>query len=125
MPYQTTWEASGVCQKFWGVVTSPELFDSLTDTHDDPRFDSLHYVIKDYLEVTVFDVGVKTLLEGLALNTVSKRTNPHVVVAIVTTNLQIIESSKAASSYNFDTYPRKIFPTVAEAREWIKATATK
>ena len=86
MPYQTTREPTGVYQRFRGVVTSPELFDSLTDTHDDPRFDALRYVIKDYLDVTVFDVGVKTLLEGLALNTVSKRTNPHVVVAIVTTN---------------------------------------
>jgi hypothetical protein len=125
MPYQTIWEPAGVCQKYWGVVTSPELFDSLTDTHNDPRFDSIQYAIKDYLDVEVFDVGVKTLLDGHALNMVSKHTNPNVVVAVVTTNPQIIESSKSASSYRLDAYPRKIFPTMAEAREWIEEAKTQ
>ena len=46
MPYRTIWESAGVRQRFLGVVTSPELLDSLTDAHDDPRFDSLEYVIQ-------------------------------------------------------------------------------
>ena len=125
MPYQTIWESAGVCQKFWGVVTSPELSDSLRDVRDDPRFDSLQYVIKDYLDVEVFDVGLKTLVDGHALGMVSKRTNPNIVVAVVATNPQIIESSKSASSYRLDSYPRRIFPTIADAREWIKETKKK
>ena len=30
MPFQTFLEPAGICQKFWGVVSSPELLDSLT-----------------------------------------------------------------------------------------------
>jgi hypothetical protein len=57
MSYKTIFESTGVRQKFWGVVTSPELLYSLTDAHDDGRFNSLRYVIKDYLDVEFFDVG--------------------------------------------------------------------
>ena len=91
---------------------------------DDPDFDSLRFVIKDYLDVALFDVGVKTLLEGLVLNMRGKRTNPHIVVAIVTTNQEIIDASNAALSYRFDAYPRKLFPTLDEARHWIASAGT-
>ena len=124
MPYETTWEPNGICQKFWGIVESPELFDSLTDVHRDPRFKSLRYVIKDYLDVEVFDVGVKTIVDGLAFNAAAKHRNPHIVVAVVTTDPRIIESSRAALSYRLDAYPRKIFATLAEARAWVNERGT-
>ena len=124
MPYQTTRESQGIYQKFWGDVVSPELFESMNVIQDDPDFDSLRFVIKDYLDVALFDVGVKTLLEGLVLNMRGKRTNPHIVVAIVTTNQEIIDASNAALSYRFDAYPRKLFPTLDEARHWIASAGT-
>ena len=124
MPYQTTRETQGIYQKFWGDVVSPELFESMNVIQDDPDFDSLRFVIKDYLDVALFDVGVKTLLEGLVLNMRGKRTNPHIVVAIVTTNQEIIDASNAALSYRFDAYPRKLFPTLDEARHWIASAGT-
>lgn len=125
MPYETTWETNGISQKFWGVVSSPELFDSLKNVHQDPRFNSIQYVIKDYLSVDVFDVGLKTVLNVRAFSMATQKTNPDLVVAIVTTNPQIVAASTAASSYRFDSYPRKIFSTVAEARAWIEDTKRK
>ena len=120
MPYETTWETNGIYQKFWGVVSSPELFDSLTDLHRDHRFNSIRYVIKDYLGIEFFDVGLKTLLDGRAFNMVAQKENPNIVVAIVTTDPEIVASTALASSYRLDAYPRKIFSTVAEAREMIE-----
>lgn len=119
MPYQTTWETNGIYQKFWGQVESPELYDSLRVIFDTPHFDKLQYVLKDYLDIETFDVGVKTIVEGLLLNLKGKRTNPNIVVAVVTTNPDIVEASNVALAYRFDAYPRKLFPTLAEARAWI------
>lgn len=124
MPYQTTWETNGIYQKFWGQVESPELYDSLRAIFDTPHFDKLQYVLKDYLDIETFDVGVKTIVEGLLLNMKGKRTNPNIIVAVVTTSPDIVEASNAALAYRFDAYPRKLFSTIAEAREWIASLAT-
>ena len=123
MPYQTTREARGIYQKFWGDIVSPELFDSLKAIQETPDFASLRYVIKDYLDVNLFDVGVKTLLEGLALNVHWKHVNPDVVVAIVATHPEIIDTCRSALTYQFDAYPRKVFPTRADAEAWIASFA--
>lgn len=119
MPYLTLRESHGIYQKFWGRVASPELFESLNAILDAPSFDSVHYVIKDYLDVELFDVGVKTLLEDMVLAMRSKRINRHIVVAIVTTNPEIIDTGNAALSYRLDTYPREVFSRLDEARTWI------
>ena len=122
MPYQTIREPKGIYQKFWGDVVSPELYEAINVIQDDRDFNTLQYVIKDYLDVELFDVGVKTLLEGLALHTIGKRTNPDIVVAIVATNPEVIDASNAAQAYHFDTYPREVFSTLTEARAWIDRT---
>ena len=119
MPYETTWETSGVIQKFRGVVSSPELFDALKDIYHDPRLYSLRYILRDFLEVEIFDVGVKILLEGRASSMMIQDRAPDIVVAVVATSPEIIESMKTASSYGLDVYPFRIFPNVAEARDWI------
>ena len=119
MPYETTWETSGVIQKFRGVVSSPEWFDALKEIYSGPRLDSFRYVLRDFLDVEVFDVGIKMLLEGRAASTLIQERAPDIVVAVVTTRPEIIESMKVASSYGLDVYPSRIFPNVAEARAWI------
>lgn len=119
MPYETTWETNGVIQKFRGGVSSPELFDALKDLYNDRRLLSLRYIIRDFLDVEVFDAGLKILLEGRISSRMVHDRAPDVVAAVVTTNPEIIESMKAASAYGLDAFPFRIFPTVAEAREWI------
>lgn len=125
MSFETIWEPQGICQTFWGSVSSPELFDSLSDIHHDPRFGSIRFVIKDYSNVELFDVGVKTLLDGRAFNMVAQHTNPDIVVVVVTTDPQIIQASEMASSYHLDAYPLKIFAALADARKWIAEVGKK
>ncbi len=123
MPHETTREEKGLYQKFHGVVSSPELFNSIVAIHKDPDFSSFDYVIKDFLDVEVFDVGLKTLIEGRALNLGVQRKNADLVVAIVATDPALIEASMVASSYRLDFYPREIFASVAAARAWIERRA--
>ena len=123
MPHETIWETRGVCQKFRGVVSSPELFDALTEIRTDLRAGGLRYVIRDFLDVELFDVGVKTLLEGRALSMAIHDANPDIVVAGVTTKPEIIEALRAASSYGLDAFPFRVFASVDEARAWIAESA--
>jgi len=125
MSYETIWEPQGIYQKYWGYLSSPEIFDSFSEIHGDPRFTSIRYVVKDYVGVEVFDVGVKTLLDDRAFNRVAQHANPNIVVAVVTTNPQIIQASEIASSYSLDAYPRKQWPTLADARKWIEEVGMK
>ena len=125
MSYKTIWEPQGIYQKYWGCVSSPEMFDSFSEIHCDPRFASIRYVVKDYIGVEVFDVGVKTLLDDRAFNRVAQHANPNIVVALVTTNPQIIRASRMASAYSLDAYPRKQLSTLAEARKWIEEIGMK
>ena len=119
MPYETTWETNGVVQKFRGSVSSPELFDALKDLYNDRRLLSLRYIIRDFLDVEVFDAGLKILLEGRISSRMVHDRAPDVVAAVVTTNPEIIQSMKAASAYGLDAFPFRILPSVAEARKWI------
>lgn len=123
MSYETIRESGGIYQRFWGAVDSLELYDSLKDIPTDPHFASVKYVIKDFLGVDVFDAKVKTIVEGLALNSVWKNTNPDIVVAVVTTHEEIIATSQSAMSYRVGGYPRQVFSTLAEARAWIAEVA--
>ena len=125
MSYETIRESGGIYQRFWGAVDSLELYDSLKEIPKDPCFASAKYVIKDFLGVDVFNAKVKTIVEGLALNKVWKNTNPDIVVAVVTTHEEIIATGQSAMSYRVDSYPRRVFPTLAEARAWIAEIAAK
>lgn len=61
-------EARGIYQKFWGDVVSPRIIRFLESHSGSSRFFfTARYVIR-IIESNLFDVGVKTLLEGLALN---------------------------------------------------------
>lgn len=119
MPHETTWEAHGVCQRFRGTLSSPELLAALAEIQDAPGIKSLRYVIRDFLAVDVFDLGVKALLEGRAWSVVMLDEIPDIVVAAITTSPELIALMKTASSYGLDAYPFAIFSNEEEARAWI------
>ena len=119
MPYETTWEPQGVSQKFRGVVSSPELLDALADIQNDSRVRTLRYLLRDFLDVDVFDVGLKVLLEGRVWSAAIRDRIPDIVIAVVTTSPEIIRSMQTASSYGLNAHPFAIFPNVDAARAWI------
>lgn len=116
MPHETTWEAHGVCQKFRGTLSSPELLAALAEIQESPRIKSMRYVIRDFLAVAVADLGLKALLEGRVWSSVMLDKTPDVVVAAITTNPELITLMKTASSYGLDAYPFAIFSNEEEAR---------
>ena len=51
MSYEILWETKGVVKRFFGHVTSNELFQAGVDLQGNVRFDQLKYVINDFLGI--------------------------------------------------------------------------
>ena len=119
MPHETTWEPRGICQKFRGTLSSPELLAALAEIQGDDRVKSVRYLIRDFLAVEVFDLGVKALMEGRVWSVMVADQIPDVIVAAVTASPEFIALTKTASSYGLDAYPFALFPSFEEARAWI------
>ena len=125
MPHETTWEAHGICQKFRGTLSSPELLAALGEIQGDPRIKSLRYVIRDFRAVDVVDLGIKPLLEGRAWIAAMTDRLPDIVFAVITTSPELFALLKAASSYGLDACPFAIFPNEEETRAWIAGFEAK
>jgi hypothetical protein len=123
MPHKTYWEAHGLHQKFFGVVTSPAFRQSVFEIYGDPRFDGLRYVITDFLDVQRFDVDLDTVVDVHTGNIGARVSNPNILVAIVTTDPKIIGFGQLASSQDMKSYSTEIFPTLEAARDWINESS--
>ena len=91
-------------------------------THSDVRFDSLRYVINDFLAVqgmacTQDDIDVIAAHDmGAAV------TNPNVRIAMVTREPEVVALIQRYVRAAGEVYPTRIFPTLAEARAWLEAS---
>lgn len=119
MPYEKKWESGGLYHKFSGVVSAPEFLQAVQEVHGDRRFDALRYLIVDCLGVERFEVKVKTVMEAHLLNAMAIKTNPHVMLAIVTTDPLVSRLALLGQSVGLPSFETKLFPTVAGAREWL------
>jgi hypothetical protein len=125
MPYEITWERSGVFRRYYGDVSIAERRHSFDRICADPRFDDLRYTITDYLDVDSYEVTSEATEEIAALHTGPLLTNPHIVIAAVAVDEWIIAAIRHFISLDFVRQPYRIFPTVNEARAWISSHRTQ
>jgi hypothetical protein len=123
MPHKSFWERHGLHQKFFGVITSPAFKQSVFEIYGDSRFDSLRYVITDFLDVQRFDVDLETVVDVHTANIGARVSNPDILVAIVTTDPKIVSFGQLASNQDMKSYPTEIFSTLDDARHWIHENA--
>jgi hypothetical protein len=93
---------------------------AVVDTHNDRRFRTIRYVIVDCLDVECFDVGMKTVMDAHLLNGKAMKTNPNVVVAIVTIDPLVSQFALLAHCTGLPSFETKVFDTVEDAQNWIK-----
>lgn len=97
MSYENIWEKGGVYRKYSNHVTGEEVFQAVQDVYGHAQFDSIHYVINDFLDVTNHDeVSHKDLKSLAAIDKAAAISNPNIKIAIVAT-LSTIQ--KMASTY--------------------------
>lgn len=120
MPYELTWEPSGVYRRYFGVVTIAERGASFDAICGDWRFDSLRYTITDYLAVTQYDVTTAATAEIAALHVGPLITNPRIRMAAVAVRQDVIEAIREFMDHGYTKVPYRIFGTVEEARRWVQ-----
>lgn len=121
MGYELIWEPRGVLKRFYGQVTDGDIAGSVARIHGDRRFDTLRYVINDYLDGTGHQIPLNAVEEIAAIDDAAAISNPHIRVALVAATPDFIELANQYAGATMKIYPTRIFSSLDEARSWLNA----
>jgi hypothetical protein len=119
--YELHWEDRGVVKRYFGHVSSEELLAPVVATEADERFDTLRFVINDFLEAksVAFTQGD---IDAIAAHDMgAAATNPHIKVAVVAAQPEVIDLVQRYMQAAAQAYPTSIFSSMTEARAWVAA----
>ena len=119
MSYEVHWEPQGAVKRFWGVVSSNDVIRSVIETEADARFDSLRFVINDFVAVSQITFDAHDVDDIAAMDLGASRTNPAIRIAIVAVTADVIALAHQYANSPLNVYPTKIFATMDEARAWV------
>ena len=121
MGYELHWEDRGVVKRYFGQVSSEELLAPVVATEADKRFDTLRFVINDFLEAkgVAFTQADIDLIAAHDMGAAA--TNPNIKVAVVAAQPEVIDLVQRYMQVAVRAYPTSIFSTMAEARAWVAA----
>jgi len=119
MGYRLHWEKRGVIKEYFGKVTGSDIKQSQEDVHSNREFDHLRFVINDFLAVQETDFSDLDIDYIAALDSAAALTNRDIKVAIVATDLGIIEAARNYAESPLNTYPTKLFTALTDARAWV------
>ncbi|MCE9658382.1 MAG: hypothetical protein K8R60_07465 [Burkholderiales bacterium] len=105
-------------RQYFGDVTIAERRASFEAICSDRRFDDLHYVITNYLEVRAYEITSAATAEIAALHIGPLRTNPRIAIAAVATRPDIVAAIQDFIAQGFIVAPYRVFPALEEARSW-------
>ena len=116
MPYRLIWEGTVVTKAFSGLVTSGDLFNAMNGVEGDERFDQLTYTINDFAAVTAVDLTEDHVEEHAAYDHAAARSNPRIVIGIVSTDPKILALVNSYARSQLAPYRTELFATLADAR---------
>ncbi len=119
MSYELIWEPRGVTKLFFGHVTADDLVQSVKSVHGDSRFDSLRFVINDFLGCKELSVTAEAVDEISAVDGAAAMSNPNIAIAVVATAPAIVDLASQYAQSPMNAYPTRIFPTQVEGRAWL------
>ncbi|MEJ2142238.1 MAG: hypothetical protein P8Y24_07760 [Gammaproteobacteria bacterium] len=121
MSYKNIWEQHGIYRLFSGKLAGKELLESIQQVEADARFDSVRYVINNFLDVTEIDISPKDIKIIAAIDIAAALSNPHIYIAQVATDPQIEKLNELYSSVaGKSPYPTKVFNNLEDARKWLE-----
>jgi len=120
VPYETTWEKTGVYWRFYGHVTGEQVMATSMAVYGDTRFDNMRYQIVDCLEVDQWDLTKEQLVEIAAMDRGAAVSNPRVKVAVIATDSKILDVNKVYGEESKDTaWETEMFENLDDARKWV------
>ena len=119
MPFENIWEENGVYRKYHDRVNGEEVCQAMEDVHGHELFDSVRYVINDYLNITECDLTTSDIVSLAALDRAAALSNPHIKIAIVATESTIHMLAKLYGDLiDASPYTSEVFTNLDEARVW-------
>ena len=122
MAYTNVWEPGGVTTHFTGFVTAEEYVRSAEDICADPRFDDLHFVIKDLLGVDDHAIEPAACDAIAAIRYGARFTNPNIYLVLLTTDERLVPfAHPKTDSLLHGLYETHAFASDFAARSWLAA----
>lgn len=120
MSYENIWEATGLYRKYSNDITGEEIIESMEDGYSHPSFNSVSYVINDFLNIKNYDITTSNVLAIAEIDKAAAIRNQDIKVAIVATTptLQVLATLYGDLIDN-SLYTSEVFTNVDEARLWI------
>jgi hypothetical protein len=119
MSYENIWEKRGVYRKYSGRVTGKEILRAVQAVEGDARFESVRYVINDFLDVTEQDISPEDIKIIAAIDNAAALTNPDIRVAVVATMEAIQKMAALYIELSIETpYLCEMFTSLSEGRGW-------
>lgn len=119
MSVHITWEPHGLYRRFTDSVSSGLLVRVKEANLGDERFDTLHYTICDFTEVSEFSSNKQDLDYLCALDRATALYRPEICMAAVATDEGIAAAMRTLRDSGVSPYPRGVFASVQEARDWV------
>lgn len=119
VPFETTWEPSGVYCRCHGAVTAADVSYYLNQIAAEPGFDGFRYRITDARGVTAASLTADELRWTALMREIHAHTNPGMLEALVTgdAGVRSLWRQLVAVSRNPERFAD--FATLADARAWI------
>jgi hypothetical protein len=120
MNYEIIWESpQGVVKRHFGHLTGNDVQTANTKIEADPRFDSLRYVINDFLGCTGVTVSSPEIEEIAAIDRSAAIINPNISIAILAILPEVIAAANAYANDTLTIYPTRVFCSMTDARAWL------
>ena len=84
MPYEVSWEPSGVVQRYSGVVSDEDVIAANREVYANPLLPAMKYQIVDFSTIEKLDVSNATVQAVAGMDERAAVLNPGVKVAIIT-----------------------------------------
>jgi hypothetical protein len=119
MAFENYWERNGVTRTFNGFVDGQQVLDSIVEIGEDSRFDSVRYVINDFLNVVDIDISDRDVFRIAAIDRGASITNPNIRIAVVTNDNHMRDLAQRYGELMKDSpYQTLLFESIDAAREW-------
>lgn len=120
MPYENIWEKDGVYRKYTQCIKGVDIIQAMGEVHGHELFDSIGYVINDFLNVTEINLNPAEIKTLAAIDKAAALTNPNIRIALVATMPTIQSMSEMYGDLMSESpYTCEVFSDLDEARKWI------
>jgi len=117
--YENKWESNGVIKIFSGSIDGQQVLDSVISVEEDIRFDSVRYVINDFLRVADINISDGDVARIAAIDRAASITNPNIRIAVVTKDDRMRElAQRYGELMRNSPYQALLFESIGAAREW-------